>query len=998
MSLVKLSPVFFVVLSLVLFSCGRLTNNDKDMPVAYCDAEQLGSTGSFLKGQGNTLNQRFKLGGSQSDSQAKSGRFSVELTKSKPYGFTYQLDNLKGGERYKASIWRYDPSGKAGLIVAGDRTEILYKAQKEAVVHGDDGWDLLEVEFEVPPLLDYIKIYAWIIDADTAWFDDMRIERLPAKQYPAYASIPKLHLYFDKANWNVLENVRERAFNNGVLQQAEGDWVKGIVSDEQDVLPVKARLKGDWLDHLEGEKWSYRIKMRKSTSLDGLKVFSLQNPQTRSNLMEYVAHRLFLNQNVLTTRYRFIPLYVNGTSRGIYALEEHFAKQLPEQKNRREGPLMRFNEDAFWGVQKYFKKEKKWFLMPYFQTAVAESFQSSKTLESPVLSREFFIAQALLYQYKTHAVPLEQIFDVDKLAKYWALLDLTKARHGMAWHNQRFYYNPVLCLLEPVFYDGYTEGMEKYREEKAIFGNMWFPADAEILPMDKMLYRIFQNTSFQQAYLAYLKKYSDENFLRSFFGQEQNSINQYQALLQQEFPDYVYDTAFLYQNARQIRKELPVYETRLANGSIQQFQLKEKKLEYDKVYRTDLAPLFVNAFCWTSKEDECQLRIENYYSLPLVLLGIANQEKQLVRSIHTKELAAYRIKADTVEQTVGRVPENAYLAFQVKGEEDVLYVPLRRWEKNTGATPRQELFANNSYKNTGFFQVKGDTLLVAGGKHVLNRKIVIPQGKLLLFEAGSSVDLIDSAAILSFSPVFMQGSKEKPVQVFSSDSTGMGISVFQTPIRNQLSYVHFENLHSFSYKGWALSGAVNFYQSDVDVEYACFESNFSEDALNIIDADFSLQHGYFSHIFSDAFDGDFVRGQVSDTYFENITNDAMDFSGSRVQISNCSVNGTGDKGVSAGENSQLLIDGLTIENALIGMASKDMSTITANKIAISNAKYGLIAFQKKAEYGPASISVQELNFSAVDTKLLIEKQSRIQLDKRLIKGTRKKLAAIFYAD
>ena len=72
---------------------------------------------------------------------------------------------------------------------------------------------------------------------------------------------------------------------------------------------------------------------------------------------------------------------------------------------------------------------------------------------SITLKQQFIIGQNLLYQFKSQKADLKNIFDVQNISKYYALIDLLGAYHAMAWHNQRFYFNPVTCLIEPIGYD-----------------------------------------------------------------------------------------------------------------------------------------------------------------------------------------------------------------------------------------------------------------------------------------------------------------------------------------------------------------------------------------------------------------------------------------------------------------------------------------------------------------------------------------------------------------
>lgn len=991
---------FFLMLFPGTFSCISSSDYNSNQQLVLCDAETLNSDSTQLISAKGGKDVRINLGGTLSKRYSRSGRYSVRIDKRKPFAFTYVIKPPKQTDRYIASIWRYDPAGKAGLIVAGNDTRILYKAEKKAVERDENGWELLKIEFDVDPKLEYIKIYAWNIDSDSAWFDDLRIEKRPPKKYPAYTNQAKIHLYFDAKDWAVLENSRQQAFEKGILEQGDDDWAKGIISDEKEILPVKARLKGDWLDHLEGDKWSFRIKMRKSTSLNGLTVFSLQNPLTRSTLMEYVAHELFKERDVLTTRYGFIPLYLNGESKGIYALEEHFSKQLIEANQRREGLILKFDEKPFWGVQKYFIDDQIWHLLPYFQAAIVEPFQENKAIETPGLSKQFSIAQKLLYQYKTHQKPLNQIFDLEKLANYWALIDLTKARHGMAWHNQRFYYNPVLCLLEPLAYDAYSQGMEKFVEEKAIFGDLWFPEDVKVLDADKLLFHIFQDTEFQQLYLQSLTEVSNEIYLKSFYSRKDSLIGEYESLIREEFESYHYDTAFILNSARQIRKELPLYSKRLQKQVIGKYPLREKRLPLESFYQEDLVPLFVNAFLYKTGESNSTLRIENYFTQPIELVGLRNARKQLLKTFPEKtyQLKAYNYEDQVLILDLEQDSPATELAFRVEGKTELLYAPIHPWEKQTGESPRQELLRQNNYLASGLFTESKDTLRIKTGHYQLKSKLIVPENKILYIEKGVKIDLTESAGILSFSPIVLMGTEKQAIQIFSSDSTGQGLSVFKTKTRNRLEYVEFNHLCNFSFKGWELTGAVNFYEADVDLDHVQFNHTNSEDALNIIRSEFSIDHSSFNSTFADAFDGDFVKGEVANTQFLKIGNDAFDFSGSQVVLSHCEVKNAGDKGVSAGENSQLKIDHLSILNANIGIASKDLSRIDANDILIADCRYGLLAFQKKPEYGPASIVADKISFQNVDSRYLVEKESRLQLDKIPILGSRKKLSKEFYEE
>jgi hypothetical protein len=211
-----------------------------------------------------------------------------------------------------------------------------------------------------------------------------------------------------------------------------------------------------------------------------------------------------------------------------------------------------------------------------------------------------------------------------------------------------------------------------------------------------------------------------------------------------------------------------------------------------------------------------------------------------------------------------------------------------------------------------------------------------------------------------------------------------------------ISHARFENFNTLDYKGWTLTGSVTFYESDVDIRSTDFYRNQCEDALNTIRSDFNISDCSFEYIFSDAFDSDFCTGLVAKTRFLDIGNDAIDFSGSRITIREVQVDRANDKGISGGEESYLTVENTVIRKCNIGLASKDLSVVEFSGGELADCKYGLVLLQKKPEYGPATIFLNNTKIIQPETEMLIEKGSKVIRDKEVIEGQKEKLAAIFY--
>ena len=72
---------------------------------------------------------------------------------------------------------------------------------------------------------------------------------------------------------------------------------------------------------------------------------------------------------------------------------------------------------------------------------------------------------------------------------------------------------------------------------------------------------------------------------------------------------------------------------------------------------------------------------------------------------------------------------------------------------------------------------------------------------------------------------------------------------------------------------------------------------------------------------------DFSDGLIENTEFINSGNDAIDISGSNVQVNDVEIIKVGDKAISAGEKSLLKGENILIKDSEIAYASKDLSSI-----------------------------------------------------------------------
>ena len=983
--------LFVPLLTLVLlFSCSDTEQKkDKDKGVVYeCNVEVIDTKENKFS-EVSAKNIFFQNPETQSDDFSFSGKYASKLYPGKPYGLTTDLKNIKPDDYLEITIWRKTTNENGVLVIDGG--EGFYHAGKNVIAKGKNGWNKIFIEYHVPPnfYAGKVKIYAWSNSNDTVYFDDLKIVHRNKKIYPEYKNVSGLQFHTDQTNLFNLNKKRINAFETEVLVNSDEDYSSMVLFDGQDFLNGTFRLKGDLVDHLQGEKWSFRIKLKKEFAWRNIRTFSIQNPATRDFLSEWLAHKIFKHEDILTTRYGFIPVKMNNKSLGIYAWEEHFEKQLIESNNRREGPIVRFDESLFWQRVLETKVTKREWDVDYFGAAKIIPFKINKTISDTTLYNQFLEAQNLLLQYKNRNKTVSEIFDIDKLAKYFALIDLTQSYHGFAWHNQRFYYNPVIGLLEPIAFDGFIEGGVYKRIDEQVNG-LLNPNKIKNLPREElMLFQVFADSVFNKKYINYLQEYSSQQFVQNIISEYQQNADSLSVLIKEEFPYYQFNFNLLEKQTEFVRNNIEKINanTEKLRTAIIAVQQKNFGREYTTAINQNLIPFQVQAYF---NRDKKQLEVLNFSNTPVEVLG-AFMADQLPISFDSHPI---------IEPYNGEIPSKISVPitgnpikvlFSVNNE--MFESEVNSWPAPNGLSNRQKVLANNEISD---LPIVGSSVIF-DGKYQFDKDVIIPAETNVVFKPGAEIDLVNGAGFFSFAPLEMIGREINPIKIFSSDNSANGFNVLQPDGISQFKNVQFSGISNLRKGGWQTPAAVTFYEADVEMENCTFANNFNcDDALNIVRSNFMIENCQFENTFADAFDSDFCTGKVTNCIFENIGNDAIDFSGSDVKITNCQMINITDKAISGGENSTLFVSDCEINKANIGVAAKDLSTVELNKIIISNTVYGLVAFKKKPEYGSAKIIIDNLKMKNNVVFHQIEEGSVLIINGKTINGNEKKLAIKLY--
>ncbi|MFQ5822506.1 MAG: hypothetical protein ACE5JB_00435 [bacterium] len=803
--------------------------------------------------------------------------------------------------------------------------------------------------------------------------------KVPFNYVNSFSANPE-HIIIDinHKNFQKLAYKREMALRKGYLEFDDEDdnYVSAYIRYTDKNMRAKVRLKGNILIGIKGDKWPLRIIVKGDNRLFGMKKFSIQSPRERGFLNEWFFHKFLKYNNLPCLLYDFIDVTINGKHLGIYAIEEHFKDELFPNNNLREGIIIRFDES--WTYYKYF--------VPTTITEINLQAYTSSTLSAHNLDlvetdstkfKQFVVAKNLLESFRRKKLKTSQVFDIKKMAKFFAIVDLMgRQHHAIAKRNMKFYYNPVTSLLEPIGYDQRFLLPAKYLigSSKQISK---FPSIKDDIPIWEDTF--FEDKFFYIEYIKALEKISDKKLLDSFFEKYKNEYKRTLNIIHKDYPWYNFDIDILYKNQETIRKNL-------------------------------IPKKAINVYYKDYRQDTLKLQISNIHYFPIKINSLSYNDSVIVYP--TKE---YIVQSKVINQPMKFqnidfvLPINSTrkdsIIFDFKINYMVLGTEKILQESILPVTYLDENFIQNDFirqesniKEINFLVVNDSLkkIMIKPGEWNLDQNLLIPNGYDVFCFKDTKINLINSAKILSYSPIYFSGSADHPIIFYSADSSGQGLVVMNSNKTSSLQCVLFDNLSNPSQSDWALTGAVTFYESSVNITLCKFMNNRSEDALNIIRSEFQINNTLFRNTQSDAFDADFCKGEINNSMFLNCGNDGIDVSGTNIDIENITIDGAQDKGISAGEFSVIHAQNVEIRNTALALTSKDNSEFVIDGGNLKNCEIGYTVFQKKPEFGPGAITAKAVSIDKTNIHYLVEERSILLVDGKRIESNRKNVKEILY--
>jgi CotH kinase protein len=587
-----------------------------------------------------------------------------------------------------------------------------------------------------------------IIDFTSNYYDN---KKLVSDNPPS-----EMVILMDDKDYQYIEQKREEALSRGI-QINEGDtYVPCKVVSEGDTIKGEIRLKGHMTDHLEGEKWSFRVKTKDDVL--GMYRFSLQHPGTRNYVYEWIYHEMLKNENIIALKYDYLNLKLNDKDLGIYAIEEHFGQHILQANDRPKGAILRWNPELYWDSRiselqgLYVETE-----YGHYQNSFPEPYDKGNVRDDSALIENYQIGANLLNEFRKGQKTTSEVFDVDRMATFHAIIDLIGGYHSLDWSDVKYYYNSESKLIEPVGYESFS-----VREVFSLAGqripNKYVGLEDDFHDL------LFSDSVFFRAYIGELERICNEAYLKSFFDKIDDDLRAKRGVLAHEFAYIKFSTDLYFKNVRTINEILSL-------------------------------PKPLHAFKDEGNDSLVKISMSATSDFPLEVIGmeVDSKDDYMFDSPICISPKSKRTVSDFQQFTFehqSKKLKNIFLKVKILGGSEVFNVEvldLPSYQKVEIDCTEAVLSLSNF---DGVIEISNNQFIFKDDEVNLEQPLHISEGEELLVNSNQSLNFSKNAQLIIKGVFKIQGNSDRSVKVNSSSSKA---ALVFSEGKGEFNYCHFSS-------------------------------------------------------------------------------------------------------------------------------------------------------------------------------------------------------------
>ncbi|MCU7929232.1 MAG: CotH kinase family protein [Candidatus Thiodiazotropha sp. (ex Codakia rugifera)] len=811
----------------------------------------------------------------------------------------------------------------------------------------------------------------------------------PPEQDPV---IPTFSIFTDEKDIESL--------NSNLPASGKTRYISGHVKINKPSLEseMQFRYRGGLPLHWLYDKKSFRLKLPPYVTYLGERQFNLVNPSTIQTLTDWVSYDMARSLGLLTPDYFPIRVNINNVTNGLHYFLSRIDESFLRKNHRMPGSI--YSGDTIYspnpfgvdkrGVNESTFKDKDGIPLMWVDERLWKK-DASRNAES-VADRSDIKTFIEIINKENPAVFMnlfETYFDKEKYYNYWGLDVLLGSYHHDNFHNHKLYFDPYKGKFEPIEWDirfwssnflakdiplnkllkqVKLNPVYEYERDKAIYKLL------DKFPVSDVFQRIdIANRAIEGELHSDPVRHAPDHRFGRF------KLNKEVSFKMSEYYESVELLKLTYQSRHKYLKEL------LDNCSVK-YTLNNTDRNSIKlqISVTGNSPIEFNPWTLIPKNYSNNVNINRLY-----------QDRKAQVSIDDVELL-YPGRSIKIGNILGRTDNWSILAF---GNERLEPSPLQYEYLIEGLADTQLLNENLSARNatTGGIikldQVEDipsttetasvhpwglptqdsnkDSQIVLSGEIDITEDRVYSGTQMVKILPGTVFRIAKGKSLIFYSRVLAEGSEALPIRFLqkkAGEPWGSIVIHGTKASGSHLSHVEINGGSVTRHRLIQYPAQINIHDvENFKLEHCSISNNqIGDDALHIAYSHGEIRKCLFEKTAFDALDIDIGKVKVSNSEFINIGNDAIDLMNSNVTVEHISVNGTGDKCISVGEETELRINNAALYNCNIGVAVKDNSKAFLDNIMFHDNKDIAIAlYQKNPRYN-AGGTINAANLHGID--------------------------------
>ncbi len=703
---------------------------------------------------------------------------------------------------------------------------------------------------------------------------------------------------------------------------------------------AKLKIHGRSEEHYINPKKSYAIRFNKNNLFNNMREIALiiLDEADVTSLMSYMLLNKYMNFNIENG---FVRLRINGVDQGIYFFEEKIRKEVLEKNNLAGSDIIQ--PFASWTNQTNETHSHK-----FTYDISSTNFKNYSQIDNGQLLRYQKIINSQNYSEISHLI------DIDKFAAFEAIRMLHADKHVVDGDNLKLIYNNATGLFSPFYRSESVIGsIEDYQNKNTL--------TYENLSKDVPIFNILnKNNEFRNLRNEYLYKIiNDKDDIFEFFNNSYEEFINYLSednsnlLSQRDYKYRIYSKINIFENNfdkllkyinyskvynQLIKLNSKDYELKISPDSNVFLKLSEFKL-YDTNSNEINKKLIINVYDNISKNN-FKFTYEEFKEYLLRKKFILNLDQNLDNQ-ENQQTIKFSFEKDINIQNFDISFKNSVTKKNVNSSN--VFKRVITFPKKYSYEHLNEQLSLNNIKlsfNSKNLEINEREISIKAGDYYLNKDVFFPLNYKLILKPGVNIKLGPNVSIIVYGNLLINGNNDNPVKIskFSDRNFGSFLVVGNSKTKVNIDYLQISGGNEDYLNGVYASGMLALHNHDVvNISNSIINSSTSDDGLNIkYINNFDINNNIFNDNFADALDVDVGSGFIRNNLFSvnqlsSNMGDGLDFSGSKSIVYNNKFLNFKDKGISVGENSDIVISNNYFENNRSSITIKDSSSVILNK-------------------------------------------------------------------